>query len=135
MTPTTAEQATATKVPVSQAVPSTPQPMQAMAAAGGVPAPPAPAKPKRQRHVPTQPKDRKLSAVNAAARVLMEAGTPMTCQEMIDAMATKGYWKSPGGKTPQATLFSALLRELTTKGLHARFVKTDRGKFARNPGA
>jgi hypothetical protein len=82
--------------------------MQAMAAAGGVPAPPTPAKPKRQRQVPTQPKDKKFSALDAAARVLAEAGTPMTCQEMIDVMAAKGYWRSPGGKTPQATLYTAV---------------------------
>jgi hypothetical protein len=50
---------------------------------------------------------------------------------MIAAMAAKAYWTSPGGKTPAATLYSALLRELTTKGAAARFVKTARGKFAR----
>ena len=55
----------------------------------------------------------------------------MTCQEMIDAMAAKGCWTSPGGKTPAATLYSAILRELTTKGTDARFVKTERGRFAR----
>jgi hypothetical protein len=55
----------------------------------------------------------------------------MTCKEMIDVMAAKGYWSSPKGATPAATLYSAVLRELTTKGSAARFVKTDRGKFAR----
>ena len=54
----------------------------------------------------------------------------MTTQAMIEAMAAKGYWSSPGGQTPAATLYSALLRETTTKGEQARFVKTDRGKFA-----
>ena len=58
----------------------------------------------------------------------------MTCKEMIDVMAAKGYWSSPKGATPAATLYSAVLRELTTKGAGARFVKTDRGKFARNAG-
>jgi hypothetical protein len=73
----------------------------------------------------------KLSALDAAAKVLGETGQPLTCQEMIAAMAAKGYWTSPGGQTPAATLSSALLRELTTKGGDARFVKTARGKFAR----
>jgi hypothetical protein len=72
-----------------------------------------------------------LSALDAAARVLEEAGQPMTCAEMITAMAEKGYWTSPGGKTPSATLYSAILRELQTKPGTSRFVKTDRGKFAR----
>jgi hypothetical protein len=55
----------------------------------------------------------------------------MNCQEMIAAMTAKGYWTSPAGKTPQATLYSALLREIKTKGDQARFQKTERGKFAR----
>ena len=75
---------------------------------------------------------KQLSALDAAARVLAEAGGALTCQEMIAAMATKGYWTSPGGKTPWATLYSAILRELATKGASARFVKTQRGHFARN---
>jgi hypothetical protein len=54
----------------------------------------------------------------------------MTCAEMITAMAAKGYWTSPGGKTPAATLCSAILRELQTQGDAARFRKTERGKFA-----
>jgi hypothetical protein len=72
----------------------------------------------------------KLSALDAAAKVLAEAGQPMTCQELIGAMAAKGYWSSPAGKTPAATLYSAMLREAATKGDQARFVKAGRGKFA-----
>src|SRR5262249_21336264 len=58
-----------------------------------------------------EPKAKKPSALDAALRVLQEAGQPMNCQEMIEQMATKGYWTSPGGKTPAATLYSAILRE------------------------
>jgi hypothetical protein len=54
----------------------------------------------------------------------------MNCQEMIAAMAAKGYWASPGGKTPAATLYSAILRDIQTKGDASRFAKTERGKFA-----
>src|SRR5467141_4973805 len=78
---------------------------------------------------PAPPKP--LSALDAAAQVLSEAGQPMNCQEMIAAMTAKGYWTSPAGKTPAATLYSALLREIKTKGDQARFQKTERGKFAR----
>jgi hypothetical protein len=77
-----------------------------------------------------EPKSKKLSALDAAAKVLVETGQAMTCSELIEAMATKGYWTSPGGKTPAATLYAAILRELQTKGAEARFVKTQRGKFA-----
>ncbi len=74
--------------------------------------------------------DGKLSALDAAAKVLTESGEPMAAKAMIDAMATKGYWTSPGGKTPQATLYAAILREIQKKGAEARFQKMDRGLFA-----
>lgn len=73
---------------------------------------------------------KKMGALDAAAKVLVEKGEPMNCKEMIDAMSAKGYWKSPGGLTPAATLYSAILRELKIKGKEARFAKTERGKFA-----
>ena len=57
---------------------------------------------------------------------------PMSCPELIETMAAKGYWISPGGKTPQATLYYAIAREITAKGAHSRFVKAERGKFACN---
>ena len=49
-----------------------------------------------------------------------------------EAMAAKGYWTSPGGKTPHATLYSAMSREIKGKGKDSRFKKTDRGLFTRN---
>ncbi len=77
---------------------------------------------------PTAPAH-KLSALDAAAKVLGETGQAMNCQELIAAMAAQGYWKSPRGRTPAGTLYSAILRELQTKGEQSRFVKTQRGKF------
>ena len=73
--------------------------------------------------------DRKLSALDAAAKVLGESKEPLNSKEMIEAMATKGYWKSPGGKTPHATLYAAIIREISAKGKDARFKKAERGKF------
>ena len=73
---------------------------------------------------------KKLSALDAAAEVLKEAGQPMTCKEMIETMSKKGLWSSPKGATPDATLYAAILREMKTKGAEARFQKTERGKFA-----
>jgi hypothetical protein len=74
-------------------------------------------------------KPKKLSAIDAAAKVLGESGQPMRCPEMIETMAKKRYWQSPGGKTPAATLYAAILKEITTKGKESRFVKVDRGQF------
>lgn len=71
----------------------------------------------------------KLSQLDAAVKVLSESKEPMNAKTMIEAMATKGYWTSPGGKTPHATLYSAILREMQNKGKDARFVKVDPGQF------
>jgi hypothetical protein len=79
---------------------------------------------------PKPPKEKKPSALDGAAKVLGEKGEPMNCQEMIKEMAEKGYWKSPGGLTPHATLYSAILREIKGKGKEARFKKAERGKFS-----
>ena len=72
----------------------------------------------------------KLSALAAAARVLAETKKPMSCPELIAAMATSGYWTSPTGKTPAATLSAALQREIVVKKEQARFQKTGPGRFA-----
>ena len=72
----------------------------------------------------------KLSALNAAAKVLGETDKPLSTAQLIEAMGAKGYWTSPGGKTPAATLYAAILRELQTKGPESRFVKAGRGLFA-----
>lgn len=77
-----------------------------------------------------KPKVKKTSALDAAATLLKAAKEPMTTRELIEAMAAKGLWKSPGGKTPDRTLYSALTREIGTKGKDSRFKKADEGKFA-----
>ena len=78
----------------------------------------APGKSKRERKpkVATEPKEKKVSALDTAARVSAEVGTAMTWQEMIDVMSAKAYWTSPGAKTPATTVYSAILREVDTKG-------------------
>jgi hypothetical protein len=88
----------------------------------------APAKTKTPK-AKAEPKPKKVSALDAAARVLDEQGKPMTCQEMIEEMSRKKYWTSPDGATPQATLYAAIIREIKVKGKDTRFVKTERGKF------
>jgi len=85
----------------------------------------------RKKSDEAKAKAKNLSALDAAAQVLAETGQPMSCQEMIEAMAQKRYWSSPGGKTPASTLYSGILKEITTKGKESRFKKTDRGRFAR----
>ncbi len=74
-------------------------------------------------------KPKKTSVLDAAAKVLAEAGEPLNSKEMVERMASKGYWRSPAGKTPSATLYSAILREIQKKGQDSRFKKAERGNF------
>ena len=80
----------------------------------------------------TKAADGKLSCIDAAAKVLADSKEPMNTKAMIEQMAAKGYWSSPNGQTPAATLYSAILREINTKGKESRFKKADRGLFAIN---
>ena len=70
-----------------------------------------------------------LSLLEAAAKVLERADEPMNCKAIIEAAAEQKLWSSPSGKTPHNTLYSALLREINTKGEDARFEKVERGLF------
>jgi hypothetical protein len=75
---------------------------------------------------------KKVSALDAAAKVLEQTGKPMTCRELVEAMAARKLWTSPGGATPWSTLSAAMAREIKVKGSDSRFVKAERGKFARS---
>jgi hypothetical protein len=91
--------------------------------------------PKASKKAPKpKPKKRegKMSALDAAAKVLADSGKPMTTKELIEKMAAKGLWSSPNGKTPDRTLYSALAREISAKGKASRFKKGERGQFTVN---
>ena len=77
-----------------------------------------------------KPDAKKLSQIEAAVQVLAKAGEPMNCKAMVEVMTTQGLWSSPGGATPDATLYASILRDINTKGKEARFKKVDRGHFA-----
>lgn len=77
----------------------------------------------------TAHKDGTMSGLDAAAKVLAEAGEPLGCQVIVERAIEKGYWKS-GGKTPAATVYAAIIREIAKKGDASRFAKTARGTFA-----
>lgn len=93
-----------------------------------LPKPPEGKKPKSKKADGEQ-KPKKTSALDAAAQVLQQSGKVMSSQELIAAMAEQGLWSSPGGKTPHATLYAAIIREIAVKGDAARFRKVERGQF------
>ncbi len=69
-----------------------------------------------------------MSGLDAAAKVLDEADEPLSCKAIVERAFEAGYWRS-GGKTPAATVYSAILREIQKKGTESRFRKVERGKF------
>ncbi len=84
------------------------------------------------KKAPAKKAEGKMSALDAAAKVLGQSKEPLNTKAMIEQMAAKKYWTSPEGKTPHATLYSAILREIRDKGKEARFKKVDRGQFTLN---
>lgn len=93
---------------------------------------PKPGKPAKAPKSASREKSKRLSGLDAAAKVLMDAKEPMNAQAIIKAMSEKGLWKSPGGKTPHATIYAAMIRDIKLRGREARFIKKDRGLFAAN---
>ena len=92
----------------------------------------APAAKERQRKAKKAAKEAKRpSGLDAAAQVLKDAGQPLNTKTMVETMLTKGLWATEG-KTPAATIYAAILREIQVKGEDARFKKTDRGLFTLN---
>ena len=73
-------------------------------------------------------KRKRVSGLDAAAKVLAEAGEPLNTAEMVKRMLAKGLWKT-GGKTPAATIYAAIIREIAVKGAASRFRKVARGCF------
>jgi hypothetical protein len=70
-----------------------------------------------------------LSGLDAAARLLAEAGAPLGCKQIAAEVVAKGWWRT-NGRTPASTMYAAITREIEAKGKDARFAKTDRGMFA-----
>ena len=71
-----------------------------------------------------------LSLVCAAAAVLEQSAAPLSVKAMIDAAKAQGLWTPRAGKTPEQTLYSAIIREIRDKGSASRFRKEGRGLFS-----
>jgi len=84
--------------------------------------PPAPS----ERAVP--PKG--IGLLSAAAAVLERSDAPMSVRGMIEEAKAQRLWTPKGGKTPEQTLYSAIIREIKDKGDQSRFRKDGRGLFA-----
>ena len=77
----------------------------------------------------TQKPEKKRSLLDAAVEVLRLAKMPMNTREIIDAAIELKLWQPTGAKTPEQTLYGAIVRENKTKE-QPRIIKSDiKGKF------
>ena len=77
----------------------------------------------------TQKPEKKRSLLDAAVEVLRLAKMPMNTREIVDAAIELKLWQPTGAKTPEQTLYGAIVRENKTKE-QPRIVKSDiKGKF------
>jgi hypothetical protein len=70
---------------------------------------PTPAVKSKRTKKAKDPKATKVSAIDAAAKVLAESGEAMTTKSMIEQMASKGYWcnRATRGTRPGCTTGAA----------------------------
>ena len=58
----------------------------------------------------SKPANKKMCQIEAADAILSKSKEPMTCRSMVEAMQVQGLWSTPGGATPEATLYASILR-------------------------
>jgi len=87
---------------------------------------PKPSAPPSPKAVP----QKGLGLLSAAAAVLERTGEAMSVKAMIEGAKAAGLWTPGAGKTPEQTLYSAIIREIKDKGDASRFRKEGRGRFA-----
>jgi hypothetical protein len=80
---------------------------------------------------PKEKPARQPSLLDHAVEILKKAKEPMTCKEITEAVMKSTDWTT-NGKTPWATLYSAVIREIAEKKAESRFKKMDRGMFSFN---
>lgn len=86
---------------------------------------------KKTTATPKKPrKEKGVSLVDAAAQLLKESKTAMTCTEMVDELEKRKIYISQGA-TPDRSLSTAIIHEMRgdTSVEKPRFVRVDRGLF------
>ena len=80
----------------------------------------------------TAKKEKKVSLLDLAAKILADTGEALNCKELV-VKAKETGWVSTG-KTPEQTLYSGIFREMKDKSEASRFKKSaDRkGSFTAN---
>ncbi len=71
---------------------------------------------------------KRTSALDLAAKILSESKEPLTAKVLAERAMAAGWQTS--GRTPEATIYSAMIREIKAKGKASRFAKAGRGLFS-----
>ncbi|UYV11938.1 MAG: winged helix-turn-helix domain-containing protein [Phycisphaera sp.] len=128
MTTTKSTKKTTTKRPAKRATTKkTPPKPAAKKTATRKPAPNAVTAATKKPAKPKPRKGKQPSGLDLAAKVLARASEPLAAKTIAEHVIAAGWQTS--GKTPHATLYAAMTREIQTKGKDARFVKVERGRF------
>jgi len=88
---------------------------------------PATAKATKTAKAPKERKPKRVSGLDLAAKVLADAKEPLNAKAIAERAIAAGW--TTNGKTPEATLYAAIIREIAKKGAESRFRKADRGLF------
>lgn len=132
---TTTKKTTAKETPMKAPAKKPAQANTAATVAKATPKASTKAKPAKNATPPKQvakqaTKPKRVSGLDLAAKVLADAKEPLQAKAIAERAIAAG-WQTTG-KTPHATLYAAMIREIAKKGKKARFTKTDRGLFAAN---
>ncbi len=73
-------------------------------------------------------RDKRPSGLDLAAKALAQSKEPLGAKDLAERVIKLG-WQTKG-KTPEATLYSAITREIKAKGNDSRFAKAGKGLFA-----
>ena len=74
---------------------------------------------------------KRSSGLDAAVQVLAQAKEPMSCKAIVEKMLAEKLWQTKG-RTPGATIYAGMIREITHKGDASRFRKVGPGRFTLN---
>src|SRR5437867_4310169 len=72
-----------------------------------------------------------MNSLDAAHKILSEAGQPLHSSEIARRMLDQGLWKS-AGKTPGATVDARIAVDIKTNGAASRFQRVGRSTFTMN---
>ena len=86
-----------------------------------------PRKPSKNAARANVARDKRPSALDLAAGILVESKQPLGAKALAERVIAAG-WQTTG-RTPEATLYSAISREIKAKANASRFAKAGKGLF------